>query len=125
MHDNWSQKFELTKESIKGNAPNKSGVFKIIQSVDYPRYFGNTKILKIGMSKSDLQVELLRHLNQHTAANRLARIRRHKIQVFFRYFNCSPEEAEDAERDLLKVFEDKHWDLPVLNSTRGYRRGED
>jgi hypothetical protein len=43
----------------------------------------------------------------------------------FRYAGLSTNEAREAEKFLLRGFEDKHWDLPVLNSQRGYDRGED
>lgn len=35
------------------------------------------------------------------------------------------EYADTAEKRLLREFEDAHWELPLLNSTRGYERGED
>lgn len=126
MSYSWSPEHALTRESIERHAPISSGVYEILQSVEYPRYRGNTRILKIGMSKSSLRDELLNHLVRHTVANRLARIqRRHEIQVSFRYLTPGPENAEEVEMDLLRKFEDEHWDLPVLNSQRGYARGED
>jgi len=123
---NWSQEFAFTRESIVKNAPVSSGVYEILQSVEYPSYQGKTRILKIGKSESDLKTELLNHLSRHTASNRLARIqRRAKIQISFIYLSISPEDASKAERDLLRKFEDEHWDIPVINSQRGYSRGED
>jgi hypothetical protein len=126
MSYSWSSEHAFTKESIERHAPNSSGVYEILQSVEYPRYQGNTRILKIGMSKSNLRDELLNHLIRHTVANRLARIQWHQsVQISFRYLAFSLESAKNVERDLLREFEDEHWDLPVLNSQRGYARGED
>ena len=34
-------------------------------------------------------------------------------------------ENKEIESELLRQFEDRHWDLPVLNSTRGYGRDTD
>ncbi len=35
------------------------------------------------------------------------------------------EEVSYEEAKLLREFEDIHWDLPVLNNQRGYKRGDD
>jgi len=101
-------------------------VYKILQSVPYPRYCKKTKILKIGMSKTSLQNEILNHIHRHTVANRLIRIQgRRNIEIFVQWCECNENEAVQLEIELLKCFEDKHWDLPVLNSKRGYMRGAD
>lgn len=122
----WSTEYEFTKEAILKNAPASAGLYEILQSPEYSRYEGKTRVVEIGMSESDLQTELLNHLTIHTTANRLARIRgRVGIQIFFRFATMKPEDARISEKRLLRQFEDKHWDLPVLNSQRGYSRGED
>jgi hypothetical protein len=117
----WSEKRALDKENIK-EAPDAAGIYRITQATDYDRYNGKTNILEIGMSKKNLRNELENHLSRHTTANRLAGIR-NKHPVFF---ECSrvnnPKVWEDC---LLRDFEDKYWDLPVLNSNRGYDRNED
>jgi len=78
------------------------------------------------MSKGNLLQELLNHFIRHVAANRLTRIRNQPgINVTFRYVLISPETVTAAEKSLLRDFEDVHWELPALNSTRGYERGED
>lgn len=126
MVTDWSQEIPLSADAIRQNVPSASGVFEIIQSTEYPRYKGKTRVLKIGCSKGDLCAELLNHLGRHTAANRLTRIRRSLgIAVSFRYATIRREIVSDRERALLRSFEDEHWDLPLLNSTRGYGRDED
>ncbi|MEE9214036.1 MAG: hypothetical protein V3U54_04460 [Thermodesulfobacteriota bacterium] len=123
MHLNWSQEYTLDSKGIK-NAPHSAGVYKIYQDAEYSRYRGMTRLLKIGMSKSDLQQELGNHLQRHTVANRLKRIlKEHKIT--FRYATTTPDDAPLNEKELLRSFEDEFWDIPVCNSTRGYSRGED
>jgi hypothetical protein len=34
-------------------------------------------------------------------------------------------QATNREKELLREFEDQHWDLRLLNDQRGYRREED
>ena len=117
----WSPEYPFSTESIRNNASNASGVYEILQQNPYARYRGTTRILKIGMSKEDLQNELVNHERRHTTANRLARIRGQTgLNVSFKYYVVEAEAAADAEKALLKEFEDRHWDLPVLNSQRGY-----
>jgi len=123
---NWSAEYVLTRESVENRAPIDSGVYEILQSVEYPRFEGRTCTLKIGRSKTGLKSELLNHFGRHVAANRLERIRlRQGIQVMFRFAVLGPDAIALAEKTLLRQFEDRHWDLPVLNSQRGYLRGED
>ena len=122
----WSDEYWLSAHSIANNAPVTSGVYEILQSHEYPRYRGATRNLKIGVSKNDLSSELANHDIRHTAANRLARVRSQpRLTVSFKYVILGVEAAGNAEKALLKDFEDHHWDLPVLNSQRGYGRGED
>jgi hypothetical protein len=126
MNLNWSVEFPFTPEAIRHNAPTAPGIYEIMQSMEYPRYESKTRVLKIGKSDADVRQELLNHDQRHTAANRLARIRnREEISVTFRYVALSAAEAGAEEKRLLREFEDRHWDLPVLNSQRGYDRGED
>jgi len=123
---NWSDEFEFRQESIDRYVPVAAGVYEILQSIEYPRYQSTTRVLKIGMSQSDLCQELSNHVIRHTSANRLSRIRRREgVLVSFKYASLSPADAVAAEKQLLRDFEDRHWDLPVLNSQRGYKRGED
>jgi len=83
-------------------------------------------VLKIGMSETDLREEIMNHFQRHTAANRLFGIRnRIEIQVTVDFIMDFIGNATEIERKLLREFEDKHWDLPVLNSQRGYARGQD
>ena len=122
----WSSEFPFSTQSIDSNAQNAPGVYEILQRNPYSRYRGVTRILKIGMSKKDLRDELRNHVDRHTAANRLARVwGQSGMSVSFRYSILQPDAAAKAEKALLKNFEDIHWDLPVLNSQRGYARGED
>lgn len=121
-----AREFGFSNESILRNVPRGPGVYEILQFPEYARYEGATRILKVGESDADLQAELANHMVRHTAANRLARIRnRAGVTTTFRYVSLDASEARDAERSLLKDFEDHHWDLPLLNSQRGYLRGED
>lgn len=128
MNLGWSVEFDFSEQGIS-KAPQKPGIYEILQSAEYPRYEGTTRILKIGCSHraDDLQSELKNHLKRHAAANRLRRIcRRPNLQVTFQYSQTSDgAEARTKERELLMQFEDKHWDLPVLNAQRGYNREED
>lgn len=122
----WSAEYAFDATLIRNRVPGSAGVYEICQSAEYPRYFGRTKTLKIGISKGNLQQELLNHFIRHAAANRLTRIRnRPGINVTFRYALLLPETVAATEKSLLREFEDVHWDLPALNSTRGYERGED
>lgn len=119
----WKGPFAFTKHKVK-QVPRNAGVYIIMQSKKYPRYFGSTDILKIGKSNNDLQSELENHFIRHTAANRLIRINnRNDIEVSFEYYET--EDATSIEKKLLREFEDQYWDLPVLNSNRGYNRAED
>src|SRR5713101_4004019 len=82
----WSQEFDFSADSIHKNAPQTAGVYEILQSPEYSRYSGTTRVLKIGMSESSVRAELLNHLGRHTAANRLTRIRLQRdISVSFKY----------------------------------------
>lgn len=123
---NWSEEFDFAATAIKRAAPQGPGIYQIFQSVEYARYLGKTRVLEIGMSESDLRQELLNHLDRHTVSNRLARIRNRKeLSVTFRFAVATSDEAASAEKQLLRDFEDEYWDLPVLNSQRGYKRTED
>lgn len=119
----WSKEYLLDVNEI-ACVPNSSGVYEILQAKPYPRYFGETRILKIGMSNKCLREELLNHLNRHTAANRIFRVRKQQ-SVTFHYREITATDVLETEKDLLRIFEDQYWDLPVFNSTRGYDRGED
>jgi len=122
----WSDELAFQVAVIQGRAPSTSGVYEILQSTEYQRYRGSARTLKIGMSEASLRKELLNHLVRHTAANRLTRVRNaHGLQVTFRFACLPPEEAGEAEKRLLRDIEDAHWELPLLNSTRGYKRGAD
>ena len=122
----WSSEYPFLTESIRSNASDTPGVYEILQRDPYARYRGATRILKIGMSKENLLRELDNHENRHTAANRLARIRgQGEVSLSFKYSVVGADTAADAEKALLREFEDLHWDLPVFNSQRGYGRGED
>ena len=122
----WSEEFEFSSTEIEQHAPTGAGVYQILQSPEYSRYQGTTRVLKIGMSKGDLRSELLNHLGRHTASNRLARILSVPgIRVTFRCKPVSIEAATELEGTLLREFEETHWDVPVLNSQRGFKRGED
>lgn len=126
MELEWSDEIPFTTKNIKESVPTKAGVYQILQSDEYPRYEGKTRIVKIGQSATSLQEEILNHQARHTAANRLARIRKRALlHVSVRYAVISEKEARVAESALLRQFEDEHWDLPVLNSTRGYGRDDD
>lgn len=126
MTEDWSQEFVFSKEVIRQNVPTSPGIYEILQLPEYQRYEGRTRVLKIGQSGSDLQAELLNHFARHTAANRLARIqKRPGVQVTFKHMILDPEDAQREEKSFLRQFEDEHWDLPLLNSTRGYDRDED
>jgi hypothetical protein len=122
----WSAEIPFTQDAIETQVPIKAGVYEILQSEQYPRYAGKTRVLKIGKSESDLRQEISNHFIRHAAANRLARIRSHpnvKVSVCFAVI-CDGT-AGDIEKQLLCEFEDEYWDIPVLNSHRGYGRNQD
>lgn len=78
------------------------------------------------MYQINLRQEILNHLRRHTVANRLTRVRHSGIKrVTVIYSAASNIDAGILDKDLLKRFEDYYWDLAVLNSQRGYQRGED
>jgi hypothetical protein len=122
----WSGEIQFDPSAITLAVPHRAGVYQILQSGEYPRYHGTTRILKIGKSLKDLCEEVINHAQRHTVANRLNRIRRRgDISVTVVFAETSPEATSECERRLLRSFEDDHWDLPVLNSQRGYERGSD
>lgn len=125
MNLNWSSEYPFERNSLK-NVLEVPGVYQILQSDKYQRYKGTTRVLKIGASKSNLRSEIENHFIRHTAANRLARIRNQKgVRITFMCVLTDSGNAIKLEKHLLKIFEDYHWELPLLNSTRGYIRGED
>ena len=122
----WSPEHAFESRRIESNVPHSPGVYEILQSPKYPRYAGETRVLKIGCSKADLRAELSNHLIRHAAANRLTRVRNQAdVRVSFRYAVVGEAVAVSTEKSLLRDFEDEHWDLPLLNCTRGYERGAD
>jgi hypothetical protein len=125
MSEIWSKELPFEREYLD-SVPDKPGVYQILQSIEYPRYQGKTRILKIGASKSNLRTEIENHFIRHTAANRLHRVRNQQdLKVTLIYLLTNENKSIEIEKRLLKQFEDSHWDLPLLNSTRGYARGED
>ena len=126
MTFNWSQEIPFNESTIENHVSRKPGVYRFLQSEEYPRYRGSTRVLKIGMSETDLREEIMNHFQRHTAANRLFRIRnRIEIWVTVDFIVGSVGNAIEIERKLLREFEDEHWDLPIINSQRGYARGQD
>lgn len=126
MSIEWSAEIPFTQDAIETRMPVQAGVYEILQSIEYPRYEGKTRVLKIGKSESNLRQEISNHFLRHTTANRLARIRRHPdVKVSVRFAVTHEGTAGEIERQLLCEFEDKHWDIPVLNSQRGYARNQD
>ena len=122
----WSADVPFNNESVRALVPVSPGVYQILQSEEYHRYQGRTRVLKIGMSERNLQAELLNHFRRHAVANRLARVRSRKQMIVSIVFAVVPtERARKAESALLRQFEDEHWDLPLLNANRGYGRDED
>jgi predicted nucleic acid-binding protein len=113
-------------KSITENACDAPGVFEIIQAAEYSRYRGVTNVLYIGRSNARVRGELMNTLRRHTIRNRLDRIRgQTDAKVFFRFQALSAEQARLLEGVLLRSFEQEHWEIPVLNSQRGYARDED
>jgi hypothetical protein len=123
---NWSKEVPFTAKAIKEQVPAQCGLYQILQSPEYPRYKGITRIVKLGMSEKGLRQELLNHISRHTAANRLARVLgQGEIEVTVRFCLSESGSCRENESLLLRQFEDAHWDLPILNSTRGYERDSD
>ena len=123
MDEEWSKEHPLERNGIR-NAPRTAGVYVILQVDEYPRYKFTTRIIEIGKSQQDLMQELENHLQRHTAANRIKRIKK-ESQVSYRCRSTASDEAPGTEKTLLNELEDRHWDIPVLNSTRGYSRNAD
>ena len=122
----WSGEIAFTPKAIENQVPTKAGVYQILQSAEYPRYEGTTRVLKIGQSDSNLKDEISNHFVRHTVANRLARVRNRASINITVIFAVTPDgQAANTESELLRQFEDEHWDLPVLNSKRGYARNQD
>ena len=122
----WSTEIPFEEDEIGREVPGKAGVYQILQYEEYPRYVGKTRILKIGKSDSSLRQEILNHFGRHAVANRLARIRNVEgTRVTVVFATISNEKTAETEKKLLRCFEDAHWDLPVLNSQRGYERDKD
>jgi hypothetical protein len=121
----WSPEIPLDSRDIRERVPHQPGVYRLLQSKEYSRYVGSTRVLKIGRSETSLQKEVINHLSIHAAANRLARIIRSGKAVSVVFTVLPIEAAKQAESRLLREFEDQHWEVPTLNSQRGYARGED
>jgi len=122
----WSPEVPFEQRFVERDVPDQPGVYRILQSEPYPRYHGNTRILKIGKSEGSLRQEIANHFIRHTTANRLARVRKRPgLQVSVVFALAPQERVAEAEAELLRGFEDEHWDLPVLNSQRGYARSAD
>ena len=126
MVEIWSPEIPFDEDAVGRVTPRQPGVYRFLQSEAYPRYRDRTRVLKIGMSRTDLRSEIWNHFRRHAAANRLSRIRRNAaVVITVEFAVTSAVDAVEIERQLLREFEDRHWDLPLLNSTRGYARGED
>ena len=122
----WSAEIPFTQDAIRKDVPSRAGVYQFLQSEEYPRYKGKTRVLKIGESSRGLRGEILNHQTRHTAANRLARIRKlSDAHVSVIYALILDGSTKEIESELLRQFEDSHWDLPMLNSNRGYGRDTD
>ena len=122
----WSAELTFEQSAIRQHVPQQPGVYQIRQVPGYSRYAGTTHVIKIGRSDNDLQAEILNHFVRHTVANRLARIRSQAgVVVSVAFAQLPAAEAGAAEAKLLCEFEDLHFDLPVLNSQRGYARDSD
>ena len=124
LEDDWSAEYDLTIESIRENAPSEPGVYQILQEGEHPRYNRQTRVIKIGESQN-LPSELENHLTRHTCRNRLIRILNSGQQITFRYRRTDAKDSREEQDRLLRVFEDRHWDLPVLSLQRGYLREQD
>lgn len=121
----WSPEMPFESAAILA-VPTTAGLYRILQNVEYPRYRGSTRILKIGMSRLNLRAEIRNHFVRHTVANRLKRIRAEKgLSITVQVMSCAAEVARDEEARLLREFEHAHWEVPVFNSTRGFKRGAD
>ena len=57
----WSAEIPFTPKAIENQVPDKAGVYQILQSVEYPRYEGKTRVLEIGKSDSNLKDEISNH----------------------------------------------------------------
>jgi hypothetical protein len=78
------------------------------------------------MSLESLDFVCIHPLIRHTAANRLARVRAQPgVVASIVFASLPPEQVGNAESQLLREFEDEFWDVPFLNSQRGYARGAD
>ena len=122
----WSAPVPFEQASIRSRFPLRPGVYQLIQQPGYARYEGATSVVKIGKSDGHLQSELLNHFRRHTVANRLARIRKRPgVVVSVVFAEIDSANVTEVESQLLREFEDAHWELPVLNSQRGYARDQD
>ena len=125
MQPKWSSEIAFEQPALV-HIPTNSGVYQILQSCDYSRYRGSTRVLKIGMSRKNLRAEVNNHFQRHTCANRLIRIRAQDgVAVTVQFAETDVDTAKSVETQLLCDFEMAHWDLPLLNSTRGFARGTD
>ena len=122
----WSLEIPFRQDEVVRAVPHSAGVYQVLQGSEYPRYRGSTRVLKIGQSDRDLCGKILNHFQRHTAANRLTRVRgQTDLIVTVVFAKTDGASAGAHEGQLLRAFEDAHWDLPLLNSQRGYGRGAD
>ncbi len=120
----WSAPVPFEPDAVRRLIPAAPGVYKILQDPPYSRYEGTTDIVKIGKSEGSLRFEVLNHFGRHTCSNRLERIRR-RAGINVSVVWAASNDAAAVELTLLREFEDRHHDLPVLNSQRGYARDAD
>lgn len=120
----WSAEIPFDQRAL-ARVPITPGVYQILQNAVYPRYKGSTRILKIGMSRVSLRKEIGNHFNKHTAANRLKRICRQNTIITVTFLELASHDVSAFESRCLRDFEVNYWDLPLLNSTRGFLRGSD
>jgi len=122
-------KIEKNKLSLKPEIKlsNNYGVYIFFLSKEINRLRGKTDILYIGVATSGLRNRINRYLNPDKKQKTNFRIKKffekllsggESINLLF-IECCNKEEAKKLEDELLKKFEEDHWELPPFN-----RQGE-
>ena len=94
--------------------PEKSGIYRIHSSLEFPRLNGETDILYIGKAKN-LHRRLMTFIKGHgrSAIGRFNKLRNSGFDLLFSFeLSDEPRQREEAE---LTAYETKHWELPPLN----------
>jgi hypothetical protein len=113
-----------TQPSIS-RLPREWGVYIIGMAQPLKRLMGESDVLYIGQTKDEgglykrVNIDLLGE-GKHTAKADLKRVRQElklELKIFWKVTK-DPEDPEELETELLRIYRKDHIELPPLNHTR-------